>query len=303
MVLSQETIQKIRKIIDKHYNRLIISVLGSTVFTQEEIKQLKDQGIDVTNKESMMELIYNHNYLNPALEEGGPTSVEDMKQQQRVPGIKPVGEAHDYSIDSLNDGTKQYIEKLKMEVSTRIEGIIRQNNDEYKMDALQNLDRTELADELVKESSLGKVKQKLRDTAKDANRDWQRVAITEMGNAIGIGSVDRIVSQNRDKELKEVYVYRIPVNDDKTCKYCRRFYNDDKTGSYKIYRLSTLLANGTNYGKKTEAWKPVIGSTHPNSRTSQIIEIPPGWAIKAGGGLTFIGLDKWQDYILDNLVE
>lgn len=300
MVISEETIKKIRKIIDKHYNKLIISVLGNTVFSAEEKRILESQGIDISNKDSLMELVYNHNYLNHALEPGGPTSVEDMKQQQRAPGAKPVGEAHDYSIVSLNESTKQYIEKLKMEVSSRIEGFIRQNNDEYKMNALQNLDRTEFADQLVKESSLGKVKQKLRDSAKDANRDWQRVAITEMGNAIGIGSVDRIVTENREKDLKEVYVYRIPVNDEKTCKYCRRFYNSDKTG-YKIYRLSTLLANGTNYGKKTDSWRPVIGSTHPNSRTSQIIEIPPGWAIN-GGRLTYIGLDKWDEYIRENLV-
>lgn len=300
MVTSQETIEKIRKIIDKHYNRLIISVLGSKVFSEEEKRLLEAQGVDITNKDSLMELVYNHNFINPALEPGGPTSVEDMKQQQRVPGTVPMGDAHDYSIESINNATKQYIEKLKLEVNARIEGFIRKNNDEYKMNALQNLNRPDIADELVKESSLGKVKQKLRDSSKEANRDWQRVAITEMGNAIGVGSVDRIVSENKDKALNEVYVYRIPVNDDKTCKYCRRFYNSDKS-FYKIYRLSTLLANGTNYGKKTDQWQPVIGSTHPNSRTSQIIEIPPGWAIDKGR-LTYIGLEKWDDYIRENLV-
>jgi hypothetical protein len=300
MVLSQESIRRIREVVDKHYNKLIISVLGSSVLSKEEIKELKDQGIDVDNDMSMMELVYNHNFMNPSLKEGGPTSVQDMIIQQRVPGATPVGEAHSYTIESLNDVTKQYIEKIKMSSSTRIEGIIKKNNDEYKMNALQNLERPEMADRLVKESSLGKVKQMLRDTSGDANRDWQRVAITEMGNAIGIGSVDRIVSDNKNKNLNDVYVYRIPVNDEKTCKYCRRFYNSDKSG-YKIYRLSTLLGNGTNYGKKTDAWQPVIGSTHPNSRTSQIIEIPPGWAID-GGRLTFIGLDKWDEYIRENLV-
>lgn len=301
MVVSQKTLEKIKKIVDKHYNRLMISVLGKAIFSKEDIDKLKQQGIETGNNISLMELIYYHNFINPALENNGPVSVEEMVQQQRVPGAKPIGEAHDYSVESLNETTKQYIEKLKINVSTRIEGIIRQNNDEYKLDALQNLNRTDLADELVKESSLGKVKQRLRDTAKDANRDWQRVAITEMGNAIGIGSVDRIVSQNKDKNLNDVYVYRIPVNDDKTCKYCRRFYNSDKS-HFKIYRLSTLLGYGTNYGKHSSSWNPVIGSTHPNSRTSQIIEIPPGWVIKSGGQLTFIGLEKWSDYIQENLV-
>lgn len=300
MVVSKETLEKIRKIISKHYNRLSISIIGSGILSRDEVKELERQGYDVSNNESLMELIYNHNFINTIGSSNIPTSLQDMKSQQKVPNVIPVGEAHNYTVESLNETVDLYIDKLKLDVTSRIEGIIRQNNDEYKMNALQNLDRSEFADMLVKESSLGKVRQKLRDTAKDATRDWQRVALTEMGNAIGIASVDRIVSQNKDKELKEVYVYRIPVNDSKTCKYCRRFYNSDS--SYKIYRLSTLLSNGTNYGKKTDQWSAVIGSTHPNSRTSQVIEIPPGWAIGSGGRLTYIGLDKWNDYIRENLI-
>lgn len=302
MVTDKDTLEKIRKIIDKHYKRLTVSVLGRSAFTANELRELESQGVDIDNPDSFIELVYNHNFLNPALESDKPTSVEDMKSQQSMPGVIPKGEAHDYTVESLNDKTKQLIDKLKSNVQTNIEGIIYQNNDDYKRNALQNLDRAFQADELIKESSLGKVKQKLRDTAKDANRDWQRVALTEMGNAIGAASVDRIVSLNVDKDLTEVYVYRIPVNDEKTCKYCRRFYNADD-GSQKIYKLSTLLANGTNYGKKTDQWQPVTGSTHPNSRTSQVIEIPPGWAIEAGGKLTYIGLDKWKDYIQNNLVK
>jgi hypothetical protein len=300
VVTNKETIEKIRRIIDKHYKRLTISVLGASSFTNEELRQLETLGVDINNPESFIELVYNHNFVNPALEVDKPTSVEDMRIQQNMPGVVPKGEAHDYTIESLNDKTKQLIDKLKSNVQTSIEGIIYQNNDDYKRNALQNLDRTFEADELIKESSLATVKQKLRDTAKDANRDWQRVALTEMGNAIGAASVDRIVSLNTEKDLDTVYVYRLPVNDEKTCKYCRRFYNDDD-GSPKVYKLSTLLANGTNYGKKTDQWQPVTGSTHPNSRTSQVIELPPGFQVQPNGTMSYIGLDKWNDYIQNKL--
>lgn len=300
MVTNKETLEKIRKIIDKHYKRLTISVLGPSVFTNEELIELEELGVDINNPDSFIELVYNHNFLNPALETDKPTSVEDMKIQQKMPGVVPKGQAHDYTIESLNDKTKQLIDKLKSNVQTTVEGIVYQNNDDYKRNALQNLDRSFEADQLIKESSIAKVKQKLRDTAKDANRDWQRVALTEMGNAIGAASVDRIVSLNTSKNLEEVYVYRIPVNDEKTCKYCRRFYNDED-GSPKLYKLSTLLANGTNYGKKTDQWQPVSGSTHPNSRTSQVIELPPGWKVQSNGTMTYIGMEKWPEYIQNKL--
>lgn len=302
MVTSQSTIDKIREIVDKHYSRLVVSVLGRKVLSDEQLRELERQGYDVSNPDSLMELAYNHNFINNPRGPEAPTSVEDMKNQQSQPGIKPEGEANQYTVDTLNDTLRQFIDKIRSDNLTRIEGIIRENNNAYKFDALRNLDRTDFADQLAKESSLGKVKQILKDTSKDGNRDWQRVALTEMSNAIGIGSVDRIVTNNRDKDPKEVYVYRVIVGDSLTCKYCRKFYGDVGEPP-KIYRLSTLLANGSNYGLKTDEWKPVVGATHPNTRTSQIIELKPGFMLQPGGSVTYIGLDKWQDYVTENLTE
>lgn len=302
MVTSQKVLDIIKKIVDKHHNRLVISMLGASALNKPQLKELKDAGFDTSNKDSLFAQIYYHNFINNPIDTHSPTSVSDMKNQQSVSGLKPIGEANDYSVDSINQNVKQYIDKMKTDVSTRIEGIIRQNNDRFKFNALQNLERTELADVLVKESSLGKVKQLLRDSSKDATRDWQRVALTEMSNAIGIGSVDRIVTDNRDNDLDDVYVYRIIVGDSVTCKHCRKFYGDVGNPP-KIYRMSTLLNNGSNYGKKTDAWRPCIGATHVNTRTSQVIELKPGFQVTPGGSVTYIGLEKWKDYIHEILEE
>lgn len=296
MVVSKETIEKIREIIEKHYNKLTISVLGRAVFGPKELKEMEAAGIDTSNKDSLLSMVYYHNFVNNPLGREAPSSVEDMKAQQSQEGIKPEGEAHDYTTENLNDKARQLIDKMRATVATRIEGFIRDNNDDYKFDALQNLGRSDLMDDLVKESSIGKIKQKLRDSAKDGIRDWQRIAITEMSNAIGIGSVDRIVTDNRTADLDDVYVYRITVADSLTCKYCRRFYGE-AGGPPKLYRLSTILSNGSNYGLKPDAWKPVAGATHPNERCSQIIELKPGFRLVAGGSVTYIGLAKWADYI------
>lgn len=300
MVTKKETIEKIREIISKHYSRLVISTLGRNVLSPDELKELEAMGIDTSNVDSLMTLVYNHNFLNHPIDELSPGSVEDMKSQQSDKRSLPKGQAHDYTVENINDKTKQYIEKLKLDVMTRVEGIIRENNDAYKMDALQNLDRNDILDDLIKESTLGKLKQKLRDTSGDGNRDWTRIAVTEMSNAIGVASVDRIVSNNIGADLDDVYVFRITVKDSKTCKWCRRFY-DDEDGSPKLYMLSSLLSNGSNYGKKTDEWMPVIGATHPNERCSQMIELKPGFMLLSDGSVTYVGLEKWKPYILDKL--
>jgi hypothetical protein len=302
VVTSKKTIEIIRKIISRHYSRLIVSVLGNTVLSEEEMKTLRDQGIDTSNPDSLISLVYYHNFINNPVDDITPKDIPGMIAQQAVQGLKPEGEANDYTVGNLNDKMKQQLEKLKQEVITRIEGLVRDNNDDYKLDALRNLDRDSFADQLIKESSLGELRQKLRDTTGEGNRNWLRVALTETSNAIGIGSVDRIVTDNRNADLNDVYVFKITVRDNITCKWCRRFYNQGD-GTPKLYRLSTLLENGSNYGKKTEDWRAVCGATHPNTRTSQVIELKPGFKLKEGGVPTYIGLERWPDYIHDKLTE
>lgn len=302
MVISKQTLQRIKEIIDKHYASLTISTLGSSVFTKDELKQLKLLGIDTSNKDSFLELVYNHNFINEQGKLDVPVSTPEMKNQQKIPGIKPVGEAHNYSAEHLNSNSRHLVDKLRNDVKSRMEGIIRDTNNSYKFNALQNLYRTGESDELVKESTIGKLKQQLRDFSSEPNRNWDRIVRTEMSNAVGMGSVDRIVSENKDKSIDDVYVYRIVVADGALCKYCRRFYVDSD-GSPKVYKLSTLLNNGSNYGKKADQWRPVSVATHPNERCSQIVELRPGWAVKPGGAVTFISLDKWQEYIINKLSE
>lgn len=301
MVTSKSTIEKIRQIIDKHYSNLTLSLLGRDVFSQAELDALERQGVDVTSKNSLLSLVYFHNFINNPVDDQAPKNIPQMEAQQSVSGIKPEGQAPEYTVTNANDKTKQYIDKLKQDVTTRIESIIRENNDSYKMNALQNVDRESFIDDMIKESTLGNVRQKLKDTSKDATRDWTRVVLTEMSNAIGISSLDRIVNDNAGLEIEDIYVFRISVQDAKTCKYCRRFYNDTD-GSPKVYRLSTILSNGSNFGKKPDDWQPVAGATHPNERCSQTIELKPGWMVTPGGKVTYIGLQKWKDYIAEKVI-
>ncbi len=300
MVIKKETIQRIKDIIERRYRHLTLSLLGSGVLSAEDLAALKARGVDTSSKGSFLELVYNHSFMNPPGNPAAPTSAKDAEAQQRPSGAKPAGEAHDYAVEHANENAAQLLDRMRVDVATRVESIIRETNNKYKSNALQNLVRPEEADELVKESMVGEIKQRLRDTAGDANRDWTRIAVTEVSNVIGIGSTDRIVAQNKDKNLQEVYVFRVTVSDATTCKWCRNFYLD-ADGSPKVYRLSTLLANGSNYGKRTSDWRPVIQATHPNERCSQVVELPPGYKVLPGGKLTYIGVDAFGEYISNKL--
>lgn len=293
MVISKTALAKIREIISKHYSTLTLSLAGSSVFTDQELLQLQAEGIDINKPESLLEMIYYNYVLNDLRSREAPATIEGMREQQR---FRPVGNAHESAEEHVNQNFKHVVEKMKTSVQSRIEGIIRDNNNTYRNNALQNLTRPEDLDQLMKESTVGKLKQKLREYSTDAYRDWDRVAVTETANALGMGSVDRIVMQNQEKPASEIYVYRISVQDAALCKFCKQFYVDTD-GSPKVYKLSTILNNGTNYGKPTVEWKPVAVATHPNERCSGILELKPGWKVLPGGSVDFIGLDAWEKYI------
>lgn len=301
MVTSKTVMDRIKEILARKYKSLTISLLGKDMFSRADLNRLAEAGVDVSNKASLMELAYYHNLLNPQ-GKMAPASVEDMKAQQGTEGVKPVSEAHSFTEQHVNETMRLAIEKLQQDVTARIVGYINDNNQGYKYNALQNLERQAEANKLVKESTLHKLKQRLRDSSKDANRDWLRIATTELSNTIGAGSVDRIAHENKGKDAGEIYVYRIVVNDGALCKYCRRFYLDDD-GSPRVYRLSTLLGNGSNFGKKVADWQPVVNATHPNERCSQVIELKRGWKVLPGGRQSYIGPDEWNEYIVNKVVK
>lgn len=297
MVVSKKTIERIRKLVDLQYKSFALSLLGRKHIPQEILRDLSQAGIDINKTDSLPELVYVHNYLNK-LGNQGPNSIEDMLTQQS--GSKPEGQAHDASIEHLSASLLHLLEKHKTDMISRIESLIRDGNSDYVFNALQNLTRPADFDKEVKEKTLGQIKRDLRDLSEDANRNWERVAVTEISNAIGRGSVDRLVVENREKSLDEVYVYRIVVRDSALCKYCRKFYLD-ADGTPKLYKLSTLLNNGSNYGKRAAEWLPVVLATHPNERCSPVIELKPGWKVSAGGTVTYIGMEKWSEYIASKI--
>ena len=110
-----------------------------------------------------------------------------------------------------------------------------------------------------------KVIQQLREKTGDWERDWHRVAHTEMWSAKCQGEVDAILSGESplsgDKEDTEVYCKPASRN---ACAKCRQLYLEKDGITPKVFKLSQLLANGNNYGKKQADWLPCVPPLHPN---------------------------------------
>jgi hypothetical protein len=295
MVIKKQTSEVIKRIIEKYHRYLLVTMVGKKNVPPIILTQLEAAGLKPNEDHSFLDIAYHHNWINAQDTSGKPKSLKEMKAQQKG-DVLPEGQANQASLEYLNSNFQNLIDKQRSEVMSKISALIQEENNAYKFNALQNLNRPTDFDEAVKTQSKSKLKQALRDATNDAAMNWDRIVATEMSNAVSLGSVDRVVSENRDTPSDEVYVYRIVKNDAALCKECRRFYLDSD-GTPKLYRLSTLLNNGSNFGKRRTDWSPVAVATHPNERCSQVIQLNRGYYLTSGGSQTFRGLDGWDEYV------
>ena len=94
----------------------------------------------------------------------------------------------------------------------------------------------------------------------DWGRDWGRIVETECQDVYNLGRAQFMLTQNSDPL---VYFDVYPG----ACRHCIRLYLTGGIGSKpRIFRLSELLSNGTNYGVKTKDWKATIHPVHPFCR-------------------------------------
>ena len=93
--------------------------------------------------------------------------------------------------------------------------------------------------------------------------------------------MDAILHNNKGKSADDITVYKVGPHDGSTCDHCYRFWFLDDRLTPRVYKMSELMANGTNIGKKQKDWKPTVDATHPNER-HLLQELRPGFGFKSG---------------------
>lgn len=289
-MISEAKLKKIQALIEKKYNHLLVSFFGEKDLPASVRAELKSKGIKLKDLRSFLSQAYQHNIQKH------PTFNPIPTQPLRPRKVSARGlTMENFSMQQLNGAVAQRLGKMRDDMQVQLEGIIRQTNQNFKFEALNAPDRPAVT---LMTKTRTQLKSALAGYAKDANRNWNRVVYTEVSNAIGMASAERIIQDNAEDGVSpsNTVVYRIIVDDGHTCPHCRRFYLDGD-GTPAIYLLSDLITNGSNYGKKAAEWRPCLTATHPNERCSPILELRPGWKVLPGGGQTFIGNDSWESYV------
>lgn len=267
-LFTDEQLQLIRQIVRRRHTAIIASVFGPEALSPDEIAQLEAAGM-----------------LRPEL-----TVIDDAYRLGHAIGIIDAPKAASMSLDAfedylredpiqLTDSEQRAVASARRmaadnvrNLSTKIERETGRLLDEAEQrDAIR--ERTVTA--IERRKTVGRLKTELGKITKDYDRDWSRVAITELHNARQRGQADRF----RDRYGSDSWAFKRAMPD--ACPHCKRLHNGPD-GMPRIFRLSELEANGTNVGRKAADWLPVVGTVHPYCQC-ELVHIPDGWGFNADG--------------------
>ena len=140
--------------------------------------------------------------------------------------------------------------------------------------------RSEIADAvqagIARRKTIKQVASDIGNRKGDWCRDLERIAATELHDAMEEGEADYI----EDRHGAEARVAK-EVSPD-ACDECKALYQVD--GHPRIFSLADLRANGTNVGRKRAQWQPVVGATHPWCGCT-LVQVPDGYGFDEHGQL------------------
>jgi len=265
-MLSVEQVNELLEILDSHTLMFIGKSLGPDYLTKDEKKSLNKLGINpsaIYNPEmDTMKTAFYFGLISDALgkREANKVTFKDLKKSLRKGEYLPLTYKEQATIHSVK---MQYLGDLranKGKIFNDVNGIIREK-DKGNRAAYEEVIRKELVQGIKDKKTAGQIASELGHKTGDWRRNFGRIAEFTSHQAFDEGRA----ALYKRKHGEGALVYKQPYEG--ACKHCIGMYLTKGPGSAPIiFLLTTLEANGTNIGKKTTDWNPVVGSTHPYCR-------------------------------------
>lgn len=282
--LSNKQIRDVSRIIADHHTAFLINIGLGEFVPQAEVTRLRKAGLlrGGPALKSLAQDAFTFGILSDALE-------ESSNKNLTYPAFK---EWLKHRPAPLSSEERAAMNHLKRSMFTHITGLgntIDKTTQEVLVEADKDLRRRlashvqrELVSGIEKRKTLNEIVSSLRKATHQYTRDWTRVAATELNNAFQEGKLSTIQKANKGKDPM-VFKRVSPA----ACHECKHLYLT-KSGEPRVFRLSELLAAGSNVGRKRDDRRAVIGAVHPWC-ACELQEMPHGFEFGKDGNLTYTG--------------
>lgn len=261
MIFTPEEIQRIFDIVDYRLARIVGDVLGKEFLTPDDKDLLKRNGFDIDQELLKIPPFYQAYLFGRVSGMLKPTQIKTLDYKDLTSYIerkqyKRLSEREKAEYRAAATRTYSYIKGMGHRFKETIANATAEEEIKNTVEYRQ-LDRG-IKEGVLKRRSVQAITNTIAGRLQDWNRDWGRIVETEMQNIYSLGKAQVIMEKHGTDAL--VYKQVFP----QACTHCRHLYTTGGIGSKpRIFKLSQLIANGDNIGRKAKDWKPVVATTHP----------------------------------------
>lgn len=297
MIFTPNQVEELIQIIRSQHLIFGVRMSGKDIISTEDLELLNKYGVRPSQLEIDMPYVeqsFQFGRLAAALGNYQTKNVKyaDFKKFIQGGGHRELTDHEKATLQSIKTQSFAAVKNL----GGRVEGDLRNSitKEEIKRRAeYEKILREELSTGVINRKSIGEITRDLGIRTGDWMRDLGRLVETESHNAFEEGRASELTEKHGAdvKVYKDVYLG--------ACSSCVKAYLTGGIGSQPIiFKLSTLIANGSNYGRKSAQYRPVLGSLHPRCRcTVHLYEEGTKWDDKKG---MFVRTDKYvQRYAYD----
>jgi len=274
MIFNPRQLQEITDIFGLYQLAFIAQHVGADILTQTEKNALIRKGFDP-------KMFENIGTVEEAFKFGMMSSALDTKQMMDLGYDKYKRFLQSGNVLPLNSRERSQLEALKYQAYSDIKGLGNKMSQDFNQvyvekDQEQRAKYEKLVEKTAKKTienrkSINSMISELGNKTQDWTRDFGRISDYVLHSSFDHGRSSEIMKEHGSdaKVYKDVYPG--------ACKSCIQKYLTAGIGSKpKIFNLSTLVANGSNVGRKRDDWLPVIGPLHPWCRCT-LEHVPRGY--------------------------
>lgn len=262
MILDQNQIQELLDIIEGYHLSFIAQNVGIDILSTKDQEFLKNIGFPLEKYKNILtpvDYAFKFGILSTSLNEAVLKNFNFNQLKNYISKGKfiPLTQYEQDVLNSIKYQSFKDIKGLGNRIKQDINGYIIEE-DQKKRQKYEKIIRKELVKVVKNRETVKDLVSRIGNKTKDWNRDLGRIADCILHQAFDEG---RAISIERNKGrdalvFKDVYPG--------ACNICRKLYTTAGLGTHpKEFKLSELINNGTNIGRKTNEWKAVIGFTHP----------------------------------------
>lgn len=261
-MLSIQQLEELKKIIDFHNVRFIAKQLGPNYLTNTDKATLKRAGIDPKTAYSLSgDVLTNSFYfglISDAIQaDARNVTFDNLKQYLKSGNFIPLNGRERAVLDSVKRQSLRDIRGMGDQIFADINRVVDQTTDTRA--AQEDYIRERVIEGLEKKETANEIARELARATGDWSRNFGRIVETISHRAFNEGRAAMVERKGKSQVYFDVYPG--------ACRHCIRLYLTGGINSEPIvFDVAELRANGTNYGRKSNDWKAVLGGIHPHCR-------------------------------------